>query len=209
MAAPAPLRRSQKDRNELSRATIINAGFICFGQYGYQQTTLAKIAFIAQCSKELPRYHFESKDNLIKILLDITLNDWQFQLTKPTNNNLRGLDALIAATDAFAAKYANDSSIMRGQLALIFGAADPSNSELREMVASTQKNLRQSFQKIIEDSYKTSNSPPSIDAGALAALLHATFRGIGYQWMTDSNDKDIQKLFSEFKLIMKQLLPTQ
>lgn len=194
--------KTQEERKEDACARIIDAAFSCFGTLGYQQTTLTDIANKAGCSRELPRYHFGSKEGLVSALLDETLRSWRDVFEAATADKVYGSQALCRVVDAFATKYVESSPLLRGQLALIFGAADPGNSILRSQVVAIQRASQKSFKQIIERGMGDNGSAEPFNIEARATLLYSAFRGFAYQWMTDEDGTDIGALSNELKILI-------
>jgi AcrR family transcriptional regulator len=193
-------RATQLERTEAARAKIIEGAFKCIGSRGYNQTTLTDIATVAGCSRELPRYHFGSKENLLKALLDDTHDEWIRQLKAAMERGIKGVDAVALIADGFARIYREDSSVMRGRLTLTLGAADPGNSQLRAQVHAMQEEVVELFGQLIASGLKPkSDYKPK----ALSSILFGALRGIAYQWMTEPDSVDVTELFDELKKLLR------
>lgn len=199
-------RPTQVERSEDARARIIEAAFVCLAEQGYQQTTLAEIAKRAGCSRELPRYHFGTKDRLMEVLLDETRAAWTGVFKKQLETNATGPDALRNIADVFAERFTQDSARFRGFAVLLFGAADPGLHALHKKIVITQRVTREAFKEIIVQHLKLHPEQEVRDSDGMAALIYAIFRGFTYQWLIDPSSISIEAMFREFKRLCPQLL---
>jgi AcrR family transcriptional regulator len=199
-------RPTQVERSEDARARIIEAAFACLAEQGYQQTTLAEIAKRAGCSRELPRYHFGTKDRLMEVLLDETGVAWTGLFKRQLETNVTGPDALRNIADVFADRFTQDSARFRGFAVLLFGAADPSLHALHKKIVVTQRVTRAAFKEIVVEHLKHQPGQPMHDVDGMAALIYAIFRGFTYQWLIDPESISIEAMFREFKRLCPQLL---
>jgi AcrR family transcriptional regulator len=211
-ATPARTRRAhssrptQVERSEDARARIIEAAFACLAEQGYQQTTLAEIAKRAGCSRELPRYHFGTKDRLMEVLLDETRAAWTGLFRRQLESHATGPDALCNIADVFADRFTQDSARFRGFAVLLFGAADPSLHVLHKKIVATQRATREAFKEIIVEHLAHHPVQDVHDVDGMAALIYAIFRGFTYQWLIDPKSISIEAMFSEFKRLCPRLL---
>jgi AcrR family transcriptional regulator len=194
------------ERAEDARARIIEAAFACLAEIGYQRTTLAEIAKRASCSRELPRYHFGTKDQLMEVLLADSRLFWGELFRQQLDENTTGLEALYSITDMFVETFRRDSPRLRGLAVLLFGAADPGNHALLQQVVITQRSTRAVFRNIIAQHVQGRPELASLDVDGVAALIYGFFRGFVYQWMTDPQSIVVDAMFREFKLLCPQML---
>jgi AcrR family transcriptional regulator len=190
---------TQSERTEAARAKIVEAAFRCIGTRGYSQTTLIDIAAVAGCSRELPRYHFGSKDNLLRVLLDVTHEEWRQALKTLIDRGIHGMEAVTLVTDGFIAIYQEDAAGMRGRLSLAFGAAEPGNAPLRAQVVAMQVEFVELFRQLIAGGPDLRSGH---DPNALSNILFGTLRGIAYQWMTEPGSVDVTRVVGELKRLM-------
>lgn len=65
MATPAPRRRTQEERREATRTALLDATVECLVQYGYANTTTARVADRAGVSRGAQIHYFASKAALV------------------------------------------------------------------------------------------------------------------------------------------------
>jgi AcrR family transcriptional regulator len=197
---------TQEERTAEARARIIEAAFACLAEVGYQRTTLAEIANKASCSRELPRYHFGTKDRLMEVLIDESRVFWIATFRKQLKNNTTGLEALYNIVDTFSEALKQNSPRLRGLAVLLFIAADPGNRALRKLVVAIQRATRAAFGDIIAQHLEAHPELAPYDVDGVAAMVYCFFRGFVYQWMTDPQPIVLEAMFREFKLRCPQLL---
>jgi AcrR family transcriptional regulator len=194
------------ERTEDARARIIEAAFACLAEKGYQQTTLTEIAKRAGCSRELPRYHFGTKEQLMEVLIDEMRTFAVEMFRKQLDSNATALEALYKIADMLARLFKPDAVRLRGFAVLLFGAADPGNQGLHKKIVVTQRLTRGVFKKIIIRHIQANPEVKSRDVDTLAALIYAIFRGFTYQWLIDPESISVEALFREFKRLCPELL---
>lgn len=206
---PTPKRRRRKSWDEStqeSKQKIISAAFFCFGKIGYQKTTLTDIANVAGCSRELPRYHFKSKEGLVTALLDKILTDWKTIFEMPRQQGVTGTAAIHLLLDIYLGMSKNDPTVYNGRLALIFQLADPGMEPVKNQVIAMQRALRNGFRDFIKQSVMQGDSPRNTDIDAMAAIIFATFRGLAYQLMTDPEATDMQRIGKQLKVVINKIM---
>ncbi|MGQ0700798.1 MAG: TetR/AcrR family transcriptional regulator [Panacagrimonas sp.] len=187
-------RRTQQQRKDEARTNILRAGFTSFGRYGYRETSLNRIAEIAGCSKELPRYHFGSKEALVSELFLIAIENWKDLFRIPSEADIVKGIAVQKILKAVETRLQEDTAIIRGELVLIFAAADPSDRLLKGLVVRTQAALLKEFGQLVFDSAPVGRFARR-DCDQLTKLIVASVRGIALQWMLDPKSADIRGMF--------------
>lgn len=201
-----PGRPAQAERTEEARIRIIDAAFECLAEKGYQHTVMTEIAKRAGCSRELPRYHFGTKEKLMEVLIDEVRIFAIDMFTTQLEENTTALEALYKIADVLASAFEPGAVRLRGFAVLLFGAADPGNKALYKKIVVTQRQTRAIFKEII---VKHLDQHPELgprDADAMAALVYAILRGFTYQWLIDRKSISVEPMFREFKRICPELL---
>jgi AcrR family transcriptional regulator len=205
-ARPTTKRATQAERTQEARARIIDAAFACLAEDGYQHTTLIEIAKRAGCSRELPRYHFGTKDQLMEALVDEIQAYWRAIFEKQQTSNITALEALYQTADWIGKEMNENSTSVRGFAVLVFCAADPTNNALHRKIAASQKRTRGFFRTIVVRHMTEHPELEPLNADAIAALIYGIFRGLGYQWLIDPEGVSVDALLSEFKRLCPTLL---
>ena len=199
-------RKSWDESTQESKQKIIDAAFLCFGKIGYQKTTFTDIANAAGCSRELPRYHFKSKEGLVAAMLDKILADWKNFLEIPKQKAAKGTDAINMLLDIYLGMFHNDPTVYSGRLALIFQLTDPGMEPVKAQAVAMQRSLRREFRDFVKQSVANGEISRDIDMDSLAAIIFGTFRGLAYQWMTDPQGTDMDKIRVELKRMINNAL---
>lgn len=66
----------RRERSELRRSRILHAARECFGESGYAGSTVAAIASRAGVSNGLLYQFFDSKEHLLRVVLEDVIRDW-------------------------------------------------------------------------------------------------------------------------------------
>ena len=187
---------------------IIDAAFKCFSRYGFQGTNLTRLAEVAQCSRELPRYHFKSKEGVVAACLQSIHDLWEgilvgCALTEPTPEDF--IDHIV---DALIEEHEQAPERFMGKMVLIFGAADPNNPTLRTQMIATQKLGHDRFYAFLKK--HTKNQPAYIGCNVqlMSQILYDAFRGIVYQCMIDPENSSYPGLLKEYKKIFLKVVNT-
>jgi AcrR family transcriptional regulator len=197
---------TQVERTEKARARIIDAAFMCLAAKGYQNTTLIEIARVAGCSRELPRYHFGTKEQLMEVLVDEIHHFSRDIFDELAASNANGPDALGRVAEWIAEQLKQGSPQVRGFGVLVFSAVDPSHDALQKKIAANQQRTRAAFRGIILKHMRANREVRRLDPDAIIALVYSIFRGFTYQWLIDSDSVSIDAMVLEFKRICPILL---
>jgi AcrR family transcriptional regulator len=199
-------RVTQAERTLEARARIIDAAFACLAENGYEHTTMIEIAKRAGCSRELPRYHFGTRDLLMEALVDEVEMRWRKIFDRQRAESASALEALCQTADCIGEEIRANFTNVRGFTILVFCAADPTNSILHKKIVDNQKRTRGFFKAIIDRHVTEQPGLPQLDTEAVAALVYGLFRGLGYQWLIDPTGVAVDSLLREFKRVCPALL---
>ena len=198
----------QEEKVAEVKRRIIDAAFVCFGRYGYQGAKLTQIAELARCSRELPRYHFKSKEGLVLACLKQIGTIWINIFTEIENRKLTCAELIDHILSRTIETNARQGEQLAGMLALIFGAADPSNATLREEMLRTQMIGHRYFAKILVRYADNKELDPDINVPIMSKVLFDAFRGVTYHYMMAPESNDLEQLLGEYrKLCLKVLQP--
>lgn len=187
---------------------IINAAFICFGRHGYQGAILTQIAEVARCSRELPRYHFKSKEGLVLACLSQIRETWNDIFTEIEGRELNCTEFIDHILSRANQLNANHDERMMGRMVLIFGAADPGNPTLRGEMLKTQMLGHKLFANFLTRYAKNNPIDPDINVPIMSKVLFDAFRGVVYHYMMAPDSINYTKLLNEYKkLFIKVLQP--
>lgn len=199
-------RRTQTERTQQARDKVLEAAFACMAERGYHNTSLIDIARQAGVSRELPRYHFGSKEGLVSAMLAELARYWC--------NLFRDADGALIPFVAALARIGHmldiDYAVMRGHAALLFGAAEPGGDALRPESLRGQKSIHAALQLVLardlaRRGVKLSRSEQQI----YIAIIFSTFRGLLYQTAMGDDPRDIQLAWKQFCLLLPENIYVQ
>jgi len=197
--------RTQTQRREESIQRIIDTAFRLIAKGGVKALSLASVGEAAGCSRELPRYHFGSKDAFVEALIDDCAQYWGERLRPP--RDIIEEQPLLALLDRLHATYA-DAEATRGRLLLIFELAGTDNPRLSEKVNATHAATRHQIVALLKNQIATGEISRDIDPEAVAALLNGVYRGIGYQWVMSPESIDLDAALDQLrKLFLRAVSP--
>ncbi len=127
---------SRMTRGEQSRREIISAAIDCFSRYGYQGTSIDRIARAAGVTKGALYYHFKDKEALLFGALDDRIGGFERMVVERVTRLRDPLAALYAVAD-ICVEQATRSNHRRFMLTLMVEALDtyPALSErFRQMM---------------------------------------------------------------------------
>lgn len=193
-------RLTQAQRRDESSLRLFDAAFRLLAKGGVRALSLAAIAKAAGCSRELPRYHFGSKDAFVEALIDDCERVFGEHLQRPQSEGRVGMDAVLALFDSLD-EFFTEPQVTRGRLTLLNELANSDNDRLRKKIASVHAATRRHIVNILEDGIAAGKLAPIEDTNAYAMLLHGTYRGIGFQWVINPRSMDIKVVLRQLRAI--------
>jgi len=168
----------------------MESAFRLIAKGGIAALSLTVVGESAGFSRELPRYHYGSKDAFIEALIDDSERVWSEHLARPGQLGLSGLDALYALFDSLE-KIFSDEQVTIGRLTLGFELSGSKKPALRKKMNAQQAATRRHIIEILQGGVSSGVLAAGVDTESLAALLVAAYRGIGYQWLTNPKSLDM------------------
>ncbi|MBO1740242.1 TetR/AcrR family transcriptional regulator [Leifsonia sp. TF02-11] len=98
----------RQERAERSRAAILEAAADEFDQHGYAGARLERIVERTGLTKGAVYFHFRSKLDLAKALLEEKYGNWPRIVAEIDGSDLRGLEAAVELTRRVGAVFASD-----------------------------------------------------------------------------------------------------
>jgi AcrR family transcriptional regulator len=200
--------KTQAVRRDESQQLIIRAAFAIIAEEGFDKLSLSLAGRNAGYSRELPRYLFGSKDNFIAALLDDIAFAWGGEFIRDEYNELTGLEILLAVTESLEALFCDDVTF-RGRLVLIYSMAGSQNDILRERLLTILADLTTAFTTLMKRGIADGSMLPTTDSIAMSALVHSTYRGIGYQWVMNPESLPLKTVFNELRRLLILSLSSQ
>jgi AcrR family transcriptional regulator len=190
-------RRTQAERTEESGQRMLEAGIRLILERGPQKTTLKDVGELAGYSRGLASYRFGSKEGLFEEILALGRQQWSAELRRAVSGK-RGLDALLAATDAFKGFLTNMPHHYRAMLILWYesiGRMSPVAAKLRQDQAAQRRDV----QRWIEQGIADGRISPEVKPEQCAAGFLSLVFGTAYQWQLNPEAFDLDLLFSEYE----------
>ena len=169
MASPTPeLSLPRSARAERTRQRLLDAAGQCFADSGFAKTTVEEIARTAGVSKGLVYHHFRSKDEVLRSVLERTLEQWA-ELTGSSVVNdqtdfIHALRRMAHATLRWARRNPMVLAMIRmDPLVLLSVGVEP--------VRDAMQAFQQRLERGLRDAIRTGELRPDIDVEHTAELL--------------------------------------
>jgi len=202
VAEPVKQRRTQQERVAESDQRMLSAALRLIAERGYRGTSLAAIGEAAGYSR-LVHERFGSKAGLLWALTKQILRTWN-QESRSHGVEHTGIDALCDMLDNHRRAIEEDRGI-RPFYALMFEALGPT-PDLQPEFRELHVRFRADIEKLLRAGIKTGEIRADIDPKAQAALMLATQRGIGFQWLLDPSAFSLKAAYEEQKQNLRKAL---
>ncbi|WP_444984828.1 TetR/AcrR family transcriptional regulator [Halomonas mongoliensis] len=183
---------------------MLEVGICLIIERGPQQTTLKDVGELAGYSRGLASYRFGSKDGLFQEILAQGRKEWAQELRRLVGDR-RGLEALLAATEAMRSFLTRSSDQYRAMLILwheASGNASPLVEKLRDHHMIQRRDVRRWIEQGIAEGEIMSEADPEF----YAAMATSMFYGTAYQWHLNPEAFDLDRLFAGYRRTFETLL---
>lgn len=190
------------------REQILAAAIECFVKRGFHQTSMQDISRAADISPALIYKHFESKEALIKALVESHEAEWlgRFAKARETNDFQSLLQWLFEINSAEDEKNAHDEAV----LLLEVLAEALRNQSIAKVVHHDDAVLSGGITEIIETAQNAGQIDDSLDAAAVADLLLALSDGLLLRLVLTAKGDDLigryESLFKTLKILIGRFL---
>lgn len=170
-------RRTQQERREESRRNLIKAATQLFGTQGYSGTTMIQIGKAAGVSHGLVTYHFGTKKDCFKAVLE---NIWETTERANTARHEQGITRL----DTLCRIYLTgpDEKRVTGRAVYVAIAESISSTpELRDLTAKNDEIFRRGVVEALKEAKASGEIGPDVRPEEQAVLVIALLRGIVLQ----------------------------
>jgi len=203
---PATRRRTQAERTEESTRRLIEAAIDLILERGCRGTTLKDVGEKAGYSRGLANYRFGSKDSLFQEVVLYSRRQWRAELERELGDK-RGLDAILAATDAFQRYLASAPRHYRAMILLWYDAVGHPSSLNTRLSAHHNAQLRD-VRRWVEQGIEDDTIDSSTDPSGFAASFYSCMFGTVYQWQLQPDRFDLDGVFDNYKfLVLRALKP--
>lgn len=162
--------RSNRDRTEKTRASLLQAARALFVDNGYNDTSTPEIVAAAGITRGALYHHFEDKRALFRAIVTEEAVAVASAIERQTPAHLTPIDALLAGSVAYL-----DAMRVPGRTRLLL-IEGPSVLGPSEMKTLDENNAAWTLRSGLEAAMKTQGAPSSrVPLAALADLLSAAF----------------------------------
>jgi TetR/AcrR family transcriptional regulator, transcriptional repressor for nem operon len=194
---------SRTEHGTRTREEILQTAARLFSQQGYYHTSTAEILESASLSKGAFYYHFPSKEQLAKEVLEQFRRDYQQRVIEPVwaegrdGERFRRTGQLVVTLN-LSGEWTHCRMLARLASEMAF-----SHDPLAEQVGQTAEWLVRFWSEVIADDQSHGSIDPKIDATRLAELVvSAVFGAMAYRELLGKRDH-LGQVFEQFAEMMK------
>ena len=169
-------------RGEKSRRELTEIAIDCFSRFGYQGTSVDRIAKAAGVTKGAIYYHFRDKEDLLTAAVADRVQEFERRVQR----SCEGLDApsALRRIARVCVEHAKSNDYPRFTITLMVEAIDTNHAisnQLREMM----RRFRAFLREIIRAGQESGTFRSNIDASAAAAMYTSCVLGAEVQYFQD------------------------
>jgi len=194
--AASKRRRTQAERSAESERRLIDAATQLVAEQGFSRTTLAEIGEKAGYSRGLVNERFGSKERLARVLADEFQGHFALDRLAPALSGHSGLEALILTIETYLDFVAKNETLGRAYYELL-GESIGLVPEIHETFVEADRALRAGVERTIRSAVRVGEMPAGTNAGALAALIVGSVRGVVLQWLLNPRAVSIAAVAAE------------
>jgi AcrR family transcriptional regulator len=173
----APVRRTQRERRQLSHSRMLAAAAKLIARQGSSRTTLSQIGETSGYTHGLVSHRFGSKGKLIATLVRQLQRDFAESLA-PVLGEKSGIEALKLTCEKYLRAA---TSVERMAIYVLIGEALGPVPEIKPDLADADGYFRAAIQHRIEEGIRSGEIRREVDSAAQAAILVGTLRGLVIQ----------------------------
>jgi TetR/AcrR family transcriptional regulator, transcriptional repressor of bet genes len=195
----------KKASEEERREQLLNAAFEVASREGVGGLTVRSIAAEASVSHGLVHFHFESKDQLVRALLDWVLaGTLTLRVPGGTDRNGRPLDRLRLLLQEEMNRLAQDPR--RTRLFFEFWAMGARDAAVGERISTELERYRAELRAVAEEVLRTEPAAfGGVTPDGLAAVAVSFINGCAVQAMIDPGRFDIEEYLAAVRGMVGQL----
>lgn len=184
MTSKTVTRRTQQERREETRRRLLDAATRLFGTRGYSGTTLIEIGREAGLSHGLVTYHFGTKKDCIKAVLE-DIREATVRRNAKRQSGQRGLDSLDRLCELYLRGTVGDRP---GARAIYVAIAESISAtpELKELTAENDRVFRRAIARTLTEAVEDGEIAEDVDVATQAILIVGLLRGVVQQRMVDT-----------------------
>ena len=180
-----------------TREKILDVAGKLFATQGYTDTSLAQVAQVAEVSKALILWHFDTKEDLFRTALQNFLSPYSIDAKRLQGLNEREqFEKLIDDYYEFIAQHLSSVKFVLGQVV----REEENAKEVVDHVSALYQVYQQLLTSILDQGRKTGLFDRHIQPAEDAALIMATLNGLLVQRLVDQRSKiNARNLLVRFK----------
>jgi AcrR family transcriptional regulator len=194
-------------QSEQSRAAILAAAMSLISKYGFNGTTVDKIAAEAGLSKGSIFWHFENKENLFLAVIEAIRNGLFQGLMMGQTEGLSARERVDLLLDNYAALIETDCSRCLDLTVLIIEMVETNpglGEELRDLFAQ----LADMLASLLEEGKRSGEIERSVDSGATAYAIVGNLQGMTVQYYLNRDKFEYGRLMKAYRnLVLNGLFP--
>ena len=188
---------------EQRRVQIMDAAITCFAQKGYYEASMDDIAREAGLSKGSLYWHFPSKRDLFRSLIEAWIAEIMEGMPEAVAACRSETDKLVIIADSIKKSVAVRPDLARAQLE--FAAQAVRDDEIREWFRANYVEQRAFFAGILQDGIRAGEFRP-VPVDATARLIMAYVDGTFFHREVNDIGDDIDVLLEEVKSTLLAIL---
>ncbi len=176
-------------RGAKSRTELTSIAIDCFARYGFQGTSIDRIASIAGVTKGAIYYHFRDKDDL----LEAAVRDRIAEFENRVQNACAGLgpaDALRRIAEV-CIDHAEAGDHSRFVISMSVEAID-TNAEVSDLLRDMMRRFRSFLRNVVRNAQENGEFSKDVDADTIAAGYTGAVLGAEIQYYQDPESFDLR-----------------
>jgi TetR/AcrR family transcriptional regulator, acrAB operon repressor len=188
---------SKVSRGEDSRRELMKIAIDCFAKYGYQSTSVDRIAKAAGVTKGALYYHFKDKEDLLFEAVRNRIGQFERRVASDVVAETRDAATSLRQVAQACLEHATKSNHRRFIVTLMVEALD-TNDRLSHQFRAMMNRFRQYLIDIIRAGEKSGRFRQGIDATLAAQTYSAAIMGAEIQYYQDPENVDLGRILEAF-----------
>ncbi len=184
-------------RGDGARRELMKFAIDCFARYGYQATSIDRIAKAAGVTKGALYYHFKDKEELLFEAVRNRVGQFERVVVGDIASQTRDAAESLRQVARACFEHATRSNHRRFIVTLMVEALD-SNERLSQQFRTMMNRFRQYLIDIIEAGKKSGRFRQGVDATLAAQVYAATLMGAEIQYYQDPENVDLSRILETF-----------
>jgi TetR/AcrR family transcriptional regulator, transcriptional repressor of bet genes len=198
----------KKVSEEMRREQLLEAAFAVASRDGIGGLRVRAIAAEARVSHGLVHFHFQTKDQLIRALLDrVLVTTLSLDPPEGSGDELRALDRLRSLLQQEMDRLSADPR--RTRLFFEFWAMGTRDAAVGERISTELERYRSALKALTEQVLQTEPATfAGVTADGLAAVAVSFINGCAVQAMIDPSRFEIEEYLAAVRSLLGQLAPS-